>query len=125
MAKMEPRPSGASQGARRATGEAPEGRAADRGRFSARRKTDASHGNPWRLSYDTADRAKLALARERPEPAGLTIKNPRTIFNRHFPDRDWRPGRLHPGSCRGWACSIPSLGRARGARGLPASSAVA
>ena len=41
MAKMGPRPSGASQGARRATGEAPEGRAADRGRFSARRKADA------------------------------------------------------------------------------------
>ena len=41
MTKMEPRPSGASQGARRATGEAPEGHTADRGRFSARRKTDA------------------------------------------------------------------------------------
>ena len=41
MGKMEPGPSGASQGARRATGEAPEGRVADRGRFSARRKADA------------------------------------------------------------------------------------
>ena len=41
MGKMEHGPSGASQGARRATGEAPEGRAADRGRFSARRKADA------------------------------------------------------------------------------------
>lgn len=41
MAKMEPRPSRASQGARRAAGEAPEGHAADRGRFPARRKTDA------------------------------------------------------------------------------------
>jgi hypothetical protein len=34
MEKRNPGPSGASQGARRATGEAPEGRAADRGRFS-------------------------------------------------------------------------------------------
>ena len=41
MEKRNPGPSGASQGARRATGEAPEGRAADRGRFSARRKADA------------------------------------------------------------------------------------
>jgi len=41
MGKMNQGPSGASQGARRATGEAPEGRTADRGRFSARRKTDA------------------------------------------------------------------------------------
>jgi transposase len=41
MGKMEHGPSGASQGARRATGEAPEGRAADRGRFSARRKAEA------------------------------------------------------------------------------------
>jgi len=61
-AKMEGRPAGASEGARRATGEAPAGRAADgrpptldsrpvaatpppdpgdRGRFSARRKADA------------------------------------------------------------------------------------
>lgn len=41
MEKRNPGPSGASEGARRATGEAPEGRAADRGRFSARRKADA------------------------------------------------------------------------------------
>ncbi len=41
MGKMEQRPSGASEGARRATGEAPEGRVADRGRYSARRKADA------------------------------------------------------------------------------------
>jgi transposase-like protein len=41
MGKMEPGPSGASEGARRATGEAPEGRAAERGRFSARRKAEA------------------------------------------------------------------------------------
>jgi transposase-like protein len=41
MGKMEHGPSGASEGARRATGEAPEGRAAERGRFSARRKADA------------------------------------------------------------------------------------
>jgi transposase-like protein len=41
MGTMDDRPSGASQGARRATGEAPEGRAADRGRFSARKKAEA------------------------------------------------------------------------------------
>jgi len=41
MGKMEHGPSGASEGARRATGEAPEGRAAERGRFSARRKAEA------------------------------------------------------------------------------------
>jgi len=41
MGKMEHGPSGASEGARRATGEAPEGRAAGRGRFSARRKAEA------------------------------------------------------------------------------------
>jgi len=40
-AKMEGRPAGASEGARRATGEAPAGRAADRGRFSAPRKAEA------------------------------------------------------------------------------------
>jgi len=38
---MEGRPAGASEGARRATGEAPAGRAADRGRFSAPRKAEA------------------------------------------------------------------------------------
>jgi hypothetical protein len=40
-AKMEGRPAGASEGARRATGEAPAGRTPERGRFSARRKADA------------------------------------------------------------------------------------
>ena len=41
MGTMEDRPSGASQGARRATGEAPAGRGTERGRFCARRKADA------------------------------------------------------------------------------------
>jgi transposase len=41
MGKMEHGPSGASEGARRATGEAPEGCVAERGRFSARRKAEA------------------------------------------------------------------------------------
>jgi transposase len=41
MGKTDDRPSGASEGARRATGEAPEGRARHRGRFSARRKAEA------------------------------------------------------------------------------------
>jgi hypothetical protein len=40
-AKMEGRPAGASEGARRATGEAPAGRTPDRGRFSAQRKAGA------------------------------------------------------------------------------------
>ncbi len=41
MGKMEHGPPGASQGDRRATGEAPGGHVADRGRFPARRKADA------------------------------------------------------------------------------------
>ncbi len=41
MGTREDGPSGASEGARRATGGAPEGRAGRRGRFSARRKAEA------------------------------------------------------------------------------------